>query len=79
MQRFSLKAGPILDDGAPYYSICEQEFHLLRSKLRENLTDMYEDLLADIAHRPYCRYGTNEHLSQPKKIIGSVLIDLESD
>ena len=76
---FCLKVGLLLDDGAPYSGIGEQEFQPLRSKLKTDYTGVYEDLPADIVHRSYWQYGTGEHSSQYKKIIFSVLIDLESD
>ena len=79
MQNFCLKAVPPLDDGAPYSGIGEQELHLLPSKLRSNYTRVYENLPTDITHRYYWQYGTVKHTNQSKKIISSVLIELDSD
>ena len=77
--RFCLKAGSLLNEGAPYSDISENIFYVLRAKLKTDYTGMYEDLLADISYRLYCQYGTGEHSNQSKKIISSVLIDVELD
>ena len=76
---FSLETGPLLDDGAPYSGIGEQEFHILRSKLQTNFNGTFDELPIEIAHRPYWQYGNGNHASKSKRIIGSILIDVTSD
>ena len=76
---FLVENGPLLDDGTPYSGIGEDEFHILRSSLKTNFNDTFDELPNEIAQRPYWQYGNSNHASKSKRIIGSILIDAISD
>ena len=72
---FFVENGPLLDDGAPYSGIGEHEFYILRSKLKTDFNGTFDEIPKEIAHRPYWQYGTGNHASKSKRIIGSIPID----
>jgi len=72
-------AGPLLDDGAPYCGMGENEFKILQPLILPNWTGSFEDLPESIANRPFWQYGVGEHSSDIRRIIGSILVSANTD
>ena len=77
-KHFCLNLGLTLDDGAPCSGIGEQEFNLFQYKLNTSYNGSFDDLQSEIAYHSYWQYGSDNHDSQSRKIIGSIFINLKS-
>lgn len=66
--------GPLLDDAAPYSDLGEKEFRMLAPYLLPAWNELYEPLPPDLADFPYCQYGSGEHASAARKMLGSVVL-----
>ena len=71
--------GPLVDDGAPYSGMGMHEFTLLKPVLLAEWNGQLDPIPASIADRPYWQYGVGSHASAPRRILGSVLLSVESD
>jgi len=71
--------GPLLDDGAPYSGIGEEEFNMIQKYVCPEWTGGYGMLPDIVKNRPYWQYGIGSHASKSRRIIGSVVITARSD
>ena len=71
--------GPLLDDGAPYSGIGVNELKLLDSNLSTNFRSGLDPIPSEIKDRPFWKYGTGNHASELRKILGSILISGVTD
>jgi len=71
--------GPLLDDGAPYSGIGMSELQVLAHIVLPDWNNKLDPLPSTIASRPYWQYGTGEHSSDARKILGSVMLQACDD
>jgi len=71
--------GPLLDNAAPYSGMGLDEFRLLQPFLLPDWHGKLEPLPTQIADRPFWQYGTGNHSSQVRKILGSLMLEARSD
>ena len=70
---------PLLDDAAPYSGMGTDEFELLAPILLPNWNGEYEPLPESVSNRPYWQYGSGNHASESRRIIGSVMLFARTD
>eukprot|EP00171_Calliarthron_tuberculosum_P001315 IDg1315t1 len=66
--------GPLLDDGAPYSGIGLSEFRLLQKVLIPDWKGKFDSIPTEIAESPFWQYGTGNHASESRRILGSVVM-----
>lgn len=71
--------GPLLDDGAPYSGLGVEEFKVLQELIMPNWDGSYDKLPKEIQDRPYWQYGTGNHSSDKRKIIGSIMLTAKTE
>lgn len=71
--------GPLLDNGAPYIGLGFEEFKILKPILHQNWNGIFDKLRNDRSDLPYWQYGSGSHASDPKRIIGYIIINVLSD
>lgn len=71
--------GPLLDDGAPYSGMGLSEFLLLQPMLIPNWDGSILPVPREIEACPFWQYGSGEHSSEPRNILGSVLLNATTD
>lgn len=73
------RLGPLVDDGAPYSGMGLQEFYELQRVIMPSFHGVFDPLPDCVADRPFWQYGTGEHSSGRRRIIGSVMLTTLSD
>lgn len=68
-----------MDDGAPYSTIGNVELRLLMDRFGNKCTAELEPIPSSLAGCTHWQYGTGDHSSAPRCIIGSVLLAAKSD
>lgn len=71
--------GPLLDDGAPYSGMGLDEFNLLQPIIYPTWDGELLPLPKEIEACPYWQYGTGQHSSESRKILGSVILKAKTD
>lgn len=71
--------GPLVNDGAPYSSICAVVLSNLSSHILPGWKVALDPLRKVVANRLYWKYGTGYHASGVRYIIGSVIITISND
>ena len=74
-----IQLGPLIDDGAPYSGMGLEEFLELKDTIMPSFDGMLDPLPATVAYRPFWQYGSGNHASSRRKILGSQLLSLLSD
>ncbi len=67
-------SGTLLDDGAPYSGIRNQELKLLSPFLRTNWTVALKPLPESLCGYSFWKYGTVNHATSSKCMLGSIFI-----
>ena len=67
-------SGPLLDDGAPYSSIGSHELKLMQFYLRTNWNSELDPLSDSISDRSHEQYGSGNHSSDSRPMLGSIII-----
>lgn len=75
----SNQTGPLLDDGAPYSGIGSTELKLIAELVCPEWNGNLDPIPDSVADRPYWQYGSGEHRSAAKRILGSVLMEARTD
>ena len=68
--------GPMLDDGAPYSAIGMDELRSIYLTIMPDWDGSLDCIPESIADRPFWQYGVGAHASASRKILGSVMIDV---
>ena len=68
-----------MDNAAPYSGIGIEEFRLIQPLIAPNWNGSFDPLPDSISDRPYWQYGSGQHSSDPRKIIGSVCLTVRSN
>lgn len=71
--------GPLVDDGGPFSAIGNTELCLLRSSLGISPLPCLDPVPRRVEHFAHWQYGTGEHASAKRRILGSVEILCRSD
>lgn len=75
-----IQRGPLLDDGAPYSAIGTTELSLICADILPHWKPgVYDPLPDQLLDTPFMQYGTGQHASKPKRLVGSVLVPVLSD
>jgi len=70
--------GPLLDNAAPYSELGIEEFKLLQPLICPEWKVSFDPLPSGIARTTFWQYGSGQHSSEAKPIIGSVLLSAET-
>ena len=76
---FSEIVGPLLDSAAPYSGMGLDEFKMLQPIICSNWTQSFDPIPSSIADMPFWQYGSGNHSSEARPILGSVMITAQSD
>lgn len=68
--------GPMLDDGAPYSAIGIEELRSLHLSILPTWDGSLESIPEIIADRAFWQYGVGAHESAARRILGSVILDV---
>lgn len=71
--------GPFVDDGAPYSAVGNVKLRLLMDRFGNMSSVEPEPISSTLAGCTHSQYGKGEHLSTPRRILGSVVLPAESD
>lgn len=71
--------GPLVDDAAPYSGMGLVEFRALQKVLLPNWNGSFGSLPLSIKERPFWQYGSGNHASPPRRIIGTVRLQCIAD
>lgn len=72
-------AGPLVDDGAPYSGLRVQKFLENAEDIMIGWNENIDPLPESVRHRPCSQYGKGNHSSTRRRIIGSILLSMDSD
>lgn len=70
---------PLLDDGAPNFSIGYCELELLQPQPFRNSKGMIDQIPESLAGRRFLQYGSGKHAIPPRLIARSIVLTLNSD
>ena len=71
--------GPLVDDAAPYSGLGIVELQALHPQLIPEWDGTLEDIPDSVKDRPFWQYGSGEHASPRRRILGSVIFSTLSD
>ncbi|CAN8063104.1 unnamed protein product [Agarophyton chilense] len=71
--------GPLLDDGAPYSGIGMKELHVIKHMVCPDWNGNLDPIPDTIADRPNWQYGSGNHKSEPRRILGSIVLSARSN
>lgn len=69
----------MVDCGAPYFTIGYAELEALKLTVLQNWNGVLGDIPDAVAIRPYWQYGPDEHASDVRVVVGSVLLCVTAD
>ena len=75
----SIDHGPLLDDGAPYSAIGQIQLHLLADQIGISPNLKLGAIPQSLKGHTHWQYGTGEHASPPRRILGSIVLTATSD
>ena len=71
--------GPLVDDGAPYSAIGLVELNLLKEHHRSGSPKKLDPIPSSLSGHSHWQYGTGEHSSPARKILGSTVTSAQSE
>ena len=75
----SIERGPLLDDGAPYSAIGQIQLNLLANQIGMSPDLTLGAIPQALNGHTHWQYGTGEHASPPRRILGSIVLTATSD
>ena len=76
---FSDKLGPLLNDGAPYSAIGQVELIFLADHIGISPNPTIDAVPQALGSHKHWQYGTGEHASPARRILGSIVLTVTSD
>jgi len=75
----TLYSGPLVDDGAPYSGIGYIELSMIAKHVCPDWNATLDPLPDLVSERPFWQYGTGQHVSEARKILGSIFLTAQSE
>ena len=75
----SSELGPLLDDGAPYSGIGQVELSLLADHIGLSPNSKIDAIPQALGSHTHWQYGSGEHASSARRILGSIVLTATSN